>query len=65
MLEVSCMTCRKKYNIDHRDPQYQKIKKKLTKFYVCKRCNSGMQKDAVQTTGINPNDIDEHDQYLN
>jgi uncharacterized protein YlaI len=64
MLEVTCMTCRKKYVIDHRDPQYTKIKRKLTKFYVCKKCNSGLQNEATMITGIGPNDIDEHDKYV-
>lgn len=63
MLEVTCMTCRKQYTIDHKDPQYAKIKQKKTKFYICYKCNSGMQKEAISYTGISANDIDEHEKY--
>jgi uncharacterized protein YlaI len=63
MLELTCMTCRKKYIIDHRDPLYTKIKQKKTKYYICSKCNSGMQNEAARITGINPNDIDEHEKF--
>jgi uncharacterized protein YlaI len=63
-MNVNCMMCRKAYEIDPRDTQYNKLKSGKTKFYICHNCNRGVQGEASVFTGINPNQLDEHDRIL-
>lgn len=63
-MDVTCMTCKKKYDIDATDSQYQKLKKGETKYYFCSDCNRSIQGSASTSAGININDLDHHDKAL-
>ncbi|WP_260400921.1 YlaI family protein [Salirhabdus euzebyi] len=64
-MDVICMTCQKAYTIDSKDPQYTKLKRGLTKLYICTNCNQSIQGEASRTKQINPHDLDPHQKALN
>lgn len=57
-MNVSCMLCTKKFDINYGDPQYRKLLAKETKFYVCKTCNTDVKTEAIHSSGIDPNSLD-------
>ncbi len=62
---VTCMTCQKQYEIHQQDSQYSKIKRGLSRLYVCKNCNTSIQENAGKVTGISAADLDPHQDILN
>lgn len=64
MKDVTCFFCKKEYSISSSDDQFFKIKKNPNASYVCKDCNTSMQKDAQKSTGLNPDAIDPYSKYL-
>ncbi|WP_159462064.1 DUF2197 domain-containing protein [Salirhabdus sp. Marseille-P4669] len=64
MLKKKCYTCKKVFEIDHTDLQYQKIKANPNALYICKKCNQSMQVEAQLNTGLNPDMIDKHTKFL-
>ncbi len=63
MLKTICFLCKKEYEIDQTDLQYEKIRKNPKAYYVCKSCNQSMQREAQQKTGLNPDMIDKYDKF--
>jgi uncharacterized protein YlaI len=64
MLKTKCFSCRKEYEIDYKDSQYNKMKKNPKALYVCKNCNQSMQRESQSKTGLNPDLVDEQNKYL-
>lgn len=64
LMMVQCMTCKKHSEIDAKHPQYQKLKRGESKFFVCSSCNQNIQGQASAETNINVNDLDQHDAIL-
>ncbi|MFD1020854.1 DUF2197 domain-containing protein [Thalassobacillus hwangdonensis] len=64
MIRTNCFFCKKEFEVGASDPQYKKLRANPKASYVCKHCNDSMQKDAQQTTGLNPDMIDSHTKYL-
>ncbi len=58
MFDTTCMICRKGFTISNSDYLYQKIKYCESKYYICKWCNFFLQRDAIKTTGIDPDELD-------
>ncbi|WP_407690645.1 DUF2197 domain-containing protein [Salinibacillus xinjiangensis] len=63
-MEVTCMTCQKDFEIDAKDPQYSKLKRGISKMYVCKNCNQSIQGQATNLTNIHLDDLDPHNKAL-
>jgi hypothetical protein len=55
---MPCMLCKKKFDINHGDPQYRKLLAKETKYYVCKSCNTNVKTEAIHSSGIDPESLD-------
>ncbi len=64
MLQTVCILCRKQFTIDSKDPQYYKLKSGQSKSYVCTTCGSSIKKDAVSSTGIDPDQLDDKDKFI-
>ncbi|WP_181349303.1 hypothetical protein [Thalassobacillus sp. CUG 92003] len=64
-MNVTCMSCQNEFMIDSKDPQYQKFKRGLTKYYTCKDGNRSIQGAASTSDGVNVNDLDPYDHILN
>lgn len=62
-MKVVCMFCKKEYSIDSTDPQFAKLSKNKSGLYICKNCNTSLQNESIETTGINPNQIDKYNKY--
>jgi len=63
---VSCMFCTKKFDINQGDSQYRKILQKETKYYICNSCNTDVKREAIHSSGINPEslDPDRYDKFI-
>ncbi len=64
MLDTICFFCKNKFTINHSDSQYYKIKKGENKYYICKSCNNSFQQEAINKTGISPDQIDDYDKFF-
>jgi len=62
-MDVICMFCKKEYSIDKTDIQYNKLVNNKSGLYICKNCNTSLQKESINSTGINPNQINKYDKY--
>lgn len=56
------MLCKKEYSINTADSQYSKLKNN-PKSFICKNCNTSLQKESIKETGINPNQITKYDKF--
>jgi len=52
------MSCRKEFTLTPGDPGYARLKNKQTAYYVCPACNQTMKREAIQSTGIDPDLLD-------
>ena len=64
MFDTTCIICRKDFVIDKSDYQYFKIKYQESKLYICRKCNFFLQREAINTTGIDPDEIDRFDRFI-
>jgi uncharacterized protein YlaI len=55
---VSCMLCKKKFDINQGDSQYRKLLTKATKYYTCKSCNTEVKTEAIHSSGLDPESLD-------
>ncbi|WP_164669728.1 DUF2197 domain-containing protein [Virgibacillus doumboii] len=58
---MNCLLCSQKFDVDPDDPQYKKLARKETKFYICKSCNNDTKQTSINSSGIDPTSIDKHD----
>ncbi|WLR59219.1 hypothetical protein [Guptibacillus hwajinpoensis] len=64
MIETLCFFCKKKFHVKPSDSQFRKLKQNPGASYVCKACNQSMQREAQQSTGIHPDQIDQYDKFF-
>jgi len=57
-MRVTCLLCRKTYDINESDHQYLRLKNKQSNHYVCKNCNNNLQQEARSNVDYNPSILD-------
>jgi uncharacterized protein YlaI len=57
-MQVTCLFCRKSFDIDQSDHQYLRIKRNQTKQYICTICNKNIQQEAQSNVDYDPSLLD-------
>ncbi|MEW6173721.1 MAG: hypothetical protein AB1510_11780 [Bacillota bacterium] len=65
MVKAVCMICRKEFDVQQHDFRYHELKQGGGKGgCICDRCSYSIQKEAVSTSGINPDEVDVMDHFI-
>jgi hypothetical protein len=65
MVKAVCMICRKECDVKQHDFGYYDLKQGGGNVgYICDRCSYSIQKEALSTSGINPDEVDPMDHFI-